>query len=235
MIKFVFFDLDETLIDIKKAQNKAIKTLFEKFKFNKSTKLEDFIKKWDELTDYHYKFYTNKQISYEEQRKRRVVDLFKFYNIDLEQNPIDVYEIYLREFENAWSVFDDVPESLNILKNNKFELGLISNGDYSQQVQKMKKVGVFDLFSFINTSSQFQYSKPDPRVFETVFGLYGIDLDQVVYIGDSYKKDILPCREIGVKAILIDRKNIEYNDDKLIKVSSLKDIPELLRNLNNVC
>lgn len=33
MIKYVFFDLDETLIDIKKAQNEAIKSLYIKYQF----------------------------------------------------------------------------------------------------------------------------------------------------------------------------------------------------------
>ena len=234
MINYVFFDLDETLIDIKKAQNEAIKSLFKKFGFNKNTNLKNFTKKWDDLTDYHYKFYTAKEISYEEQRRRRIVDLFQFYNIELSQNPIDTYNIYLTEFENAWSVFDDVIESLQTLKSAGYNLGLISNGDYSQQVQKMQKVGIFELFSFVNTSSQFEYSKPNLKIFETVFKLHEIDFNQVVYIGDSYEKDILPCRDLGISAILIDRKNIKYDDNELIKVSSLNAIPELLLKLNNV-
>ena len=98
MIKYVFFDLDETLIDIKKAQNIAIETLFGLYAFNNVTDINSFIKKWDELTDYHYKFYTTKQISYEEQRKRRITDLFKTYNIPLTIDAIDVYNIYLKEF-----------------------------------------------------------------------------------------------------------------------------------------
>ncbi len=231
MIKYVFFDLDETLIDIKKAQNNAIKSLFEMFGFNNKTTLEDFTKKWDELTDFHYKFYTTKQISYEEQRRRRVVDLFKVYDIMLEQDPIAVYDIYLREFENAWSVFDDVLTTLQTLKNQGYELGLISNGDFSQQVQKMQKVGIYEMFKFVNTSSQFEYSKPNPKVFETVFNMHGINFDEVVYVGDSYKKDILPCRELGVKGILIDRKNVEYNDEELVKVGNLTEVSELLQKI----
>ena len=229
MIKYVFFDLDETLIDIKRAQNVAIESLFSLYSFNNATDINSFIKKWDELTDYHYKFYTTKQISYEEQRRRRITDLFKAYNIPLTNDAIDVYNIYLREFENAWAVFDDVKETLEELKKNDYILGLISNGDYGQQVQKMKYVGIYDLFDYINTSSQFEYSKPNPQLFEKIFAMHNINYEKVCYIGDSYKKDILPCRQIGVKSILIDRKGVDYNDPELIKINTLNDVLKFIQ------
>lgn len=228
MIKYIFFDLDETLIDIKKAQNTAIESLFDMFKFNKKTDLDSFIKKWDELTDFHYKFYTSKQISYEEQRRRRIIDLFKTYNIELSSDPMVVYNIYLKEFENAWSVYDDVVETLKELKAKDYILGLISNGDYDQQVQKMKKVGIFEMFDYVNTSSQFEVSKPDTRVYETIFKMHGINYENVCYVGNSYKKDILPCRQLGIKTILIDRKNVDYNDSELVKTDTLSDILKLI-------
>ncbi len=229
MVKYVFFDLDETLIDIKKAQNIAIESLFNLYDFNKVIDLNSFIKKWDELTDYHYKFYTTKQISYEEQRRRRITDLFKTYNMPLTVSPIDIYNIYLKEFENAWTVFDDVEEVLKELKNNNYVLGLISNGDFDQQVQKMQRVGIYEMFGYVNTSSQFEYSKPNPKLFETIFAMHKINHENICYIGDSYKKDILPCRQLGIKTILIDRKGVDYDDPELIKTNTLKDVLMLIQ------
>ena len=228
-MKYIFFDLDETLIDIKKAQNEAIESLYSKYGFDTKTSLTEFIQKWDSLTEYHYKFYTTKQISYEEQRRRRVIDLFKDFGILLEQDPIEVYNAYLKEFENAWVVYDDVMDTLNELKSNGYTLGLISNGDFDQQVQKMKKVGIYNMFSFVNTSSQFEVSKPNPKLYQTIFSMHSIDLKDVCYVGNSYKKDVLPCRELGIKAILIDRKNVDYDDPELLKTSSLKDVLSLIK------
>lgn len=71
--KYIFFDLDFTLIDIKKAQYAAIKDLYNIYKFDNIVDVNSFTNKWDELTDYHYAFYTRKEISYEEQRNRRIV------------------------------------------------------------------------------------------------------------------------------------------------------------------
>ena len=74
-MKYIFFDLYITLIDVKKAQYVAIEDLYNVYKFDKVVDVDTFIKKWDELTDYHYAFYTRKEISYEEQRNRRIIDL----------------------------------------------------------------------------------------------------------------------------------------------------------------
>lgn len=230
MIKYVFFDLDETLIDIKHAQNEAIKSLFNKYDFVSKTDEQEFINTWDKLTDYHYKFYTQKQISYSEQRKRRIVDLFKTFKINLTKDPLAVYDEYLKTFEESWKTFDDVKPTLTKLKN-KFKLGIISNGDYDQQVQKTQKTNIFDFFSYINTSSEFKFSKPNPEIFSNIFNLHNIPFDEVVYIGDSYDKDILPCKALNITAILINRKNKTYNDDELIQINDLNKLESIIENL----
>lgn len=73
MKKWIFFDLDITLIDIKKAQNAAIEDLYNIYKFNKKVDLESFIKKWDDLTDYHYAFYTRKEIEESKQEIEKAI------------------------------------------------------------------------------------------------------------------------------------------------------------------
>lgn len=47
MIKIIFFDLDETLVDIKYAQNSGVELLYNKYSFSNVTDLNSFIEKWD--------------------------------------------------------------------------------------------------------------------------------------------------------------------------------------------
>ena len=226
MIEYVFFDLDETLIDIKLAQNKAVESLYVKYGFDTKATLENFIRKWDELTEYHYAFYSRREISYNEQRVRRIVDLFKAFNIVLEEEPLTDY--YLMFFENAWSVYSEVNEVLETLVNRGYKLGIISNGDYDQQLQKIEKTGIRKYFDFINTSSQLEYSKPNPMVYAKVFNMHNINYENVCYVGDNYKKDILPCRSLGIRAILINRNNKHYEYNDLVSINNLKDIIPLI-------
>ena len=230
MIKYVFFDLDETLIDIKSAQNNAIKQFYYEYKFDNICEIVDFVKTWDDLTEFHYAFYSRKEISYEEQRKRRITDLFAKYNVPMKKDAIAIYDDYLVFFMDCWEAYDDAYDALSSLKNKNYKIGLLSNGDITQQKQKLEKVGLIKFFDYINASSEFNYSKPNPCVFEELFKLHNIKYDEVCYVGDSYKKDILPCRSLGIKAILIDRKNINYEDKDLIKISSLLDIEKYINN-----
>lgn len=224
MIKYVFFDLDETIIDIKYAQNMAIVSLYKNFGFDKETDVNSFARVWDDLTELHYADYTRKKISYEEQRKRRIVDLFEVFDIELTMLPLDVYDIYLKDFESFWICFDDVKETLETLKKNNYKLGIISNGDYNQQVQKLKNTGIFKYFDYVNTSSQFNFSKPNPKLFENIFSAYSIPLDEVCYVGDSYNNDYLPCKELRVKALLLNRTGEKSKYKSITQISSLTEI-----------
>lgn len=135
----------------------------------------------------------------------------------------------MKYFEDSWDVFDDVKPTLAELKNLGCKLEIISNGDLQQQIQKTKKVGIFDFFDYINTSSEFNFSKPNPLLFKTIFNLHNISFDKVCYVGDSYSKDILPTRKLGIKSILINRNKNKYQDNYLISVENLEKIIPLIK------
>lgn len=227
-MKYVFFDLDGTLIDIKTAQNQAAESLFVKYNFDKKTNISEFKRKWDELTQYHYSFYTKKLISYSEQRKRRIDDLFKSFEVLQDKDGISIYNEYLKFFERGWCIFDDVLQTLKSLKEKGYTLGIISNGDLSQQIQKCKNTGIYEFFTYIHASSEFSVSKPNPQLFSTIFAKHNIKHNEIVFIGDSYDKDILPCQSLNIKAFLIDRKekykDLHYN----YKISSLVSVLKYL-------
>ncbi|MFD2506889.1 HAD family hydrolase [Halalkalibacter alkalisediminis] len=58
---------------------------------------------------------------------------------------IHIYE-YLEAYENSWTVFADVVPCLQRLKALGVEIGIISNGDYNQQVKKLKNLGIERFF-----------------------------------------------------------------------------------------
>lgn len=226
-MKYIFFDLDITLIDVKKAQYAAIEDFYNVYKFDKVVDVDTFIKKWDELTDYHYAFYTRKEISYEEQRNRRIIDLFDCYNMKLDKTPKEIYDIYLKSFEDNWSLFDDVYDVIEQLYNAGYKLGVISNGDLNQQTDKLKRTGIYNFFEIVTTSSEYDYSKPNPKLYETIIQRFNIDKNEMIMIGDQVEKDVIPCLSIGIDAIWLNRKEKE-NKENVKEIKSLKDIFKIL-------
>ena len=65
-------------------------------------------------------------------------------------------------------------------------------------------------------------------VYANVFNMNNINYENVCYVGDNYKKDILPCRSLGIRAILINRNNKHYEDNDLVSINNLKDIIPLI-------
>ena len=222
-MKYIFFDLDITLIDVKKAMRDAIIELYNLYNFSLKVDADSFIKKWDEITDYHYAFYTRKEISYEEQRSRRIIDLFKTYSVDLDKEPFEIYDIYLKFFEDNWCLFDDVYDVIVKLHDQGYKLGVISNGDLSQQSDKLRRTGIYDFFDIVTTSSEYDYSKPDTRLYETIVNRFNINKEDMIMIGDQAEKDVLPCLSIGIDAIWINRKNKPSIDG----VKEIKNMNEL--------
>lgn len=226
MKKWIFFDLDITLIDVKKAQYAAIEDLYNLYKFNKKTDLASFTKKWDDLTDYHYAFYTRKEISYEEQRNRRIIDLFKEYDMPLDKTPKEIYAIYLKSFEDNWCIFDDVYDVLEKLHNKGYKMGVISNGDWGQQIDKLSRTGILNFFEVVTTSSEYNCSKPDPKLYESIIKRFNINKNEMIMIGDQVEKDVLPCQSMGIDAIWLNRKNKE-NINNVKEIYSLSELLDL--------
>ena len=224
MKKWIFFDLDITLINVKKAQYAAIEDLYNIYNFREKTDLASFTKLWDDLTDYHYAFYTRKEISYDEQRNRRIIDLFKEYDRPLDKTPKEIYAIYLKSFEDNWCIFDDVYDTLEKLYNKGYKMGVISNGDLEQQTDKLARTGILKFFDIVTTSSEYDYSKPDPKLYESIIRRFNINKDQMIMIGDQVEKDVLPCLSIGIDAIWLNRKNKENSNN----VKEIKSLNELL-------
>ena len=221
--KWIFFDLDITLIDVKKAQYAAIAELYNIYNFKEMVDLEAFTKKWDELTDYHYTFYTRKEISYEEQRNRRIIDLFKAYNMEMDKTPKEIYAIYLKSFEDNWCLFDDVYDVLEKFYEQGYILGVISNGDLEQQTNKLSRTGILKFFEIVTTSSEYEHSKPNSKLYESVVSRFGIDKNKMIMIGDHVESDVLPCLSIGIDAIWLNRNNKE-NSDNVREIKSMKEL-----------
>lgn len=227
-MEYIFFDLDFTLIDVKKAQYAAIKDLYHIYKFDNIVDVEAFTKKWDELTDYHYAFFTRKEISYEEQRNRRIIDLFSCYNMELDKTAKEIYDIYLKSFEDNWCLFDDVYNVIERLYNMGYKLGVISNGDLSQQTDKLKRTGIYKFFEIVTTASEYDYSKPDPKLYEAIIERFNIVKTEIIMIGDQVEKDVIPCLQIGIDAIWLNRKD-KANKENVKEIKSLKGIFEFLK------
>jgi len=82
----------------------------------------------------------------------------------------------------------------------RYPLALVSNF-YGNIETVLKDFGIRDYFKDIIESSVVGVRKPDPGIFALGVKVLGLRSEEVVVVGDSYKKDILPARQLGCKTV----------------------------------
>jgi len=85
-----------------------------------------------------------------------------------------------------------------------YPLGVVSNGQRIFSEQEIKQSGLSGYFRFVLFSSDFGYKKPDARIF--LAGARRLDMrpEEILFIGDSFEKDIKPSLGLGMKAMHIE-------------------------------
>ncbi|MDT8861291.1 HAD family hydrolase [Alkalihalobacillus sp. MEB130] len=161
----IFFDIDCTLLNHEQAEELgAIEFLKNNWEeFNYTFHANEFITLWNNLSKKYFEKYLAKELSFLEQRRMRMKDLLGSH---LSNDQADKkFNEYVKYYKKNWSVYEDVIPCLEKLKKQGFQLGIITNGDNDQQIEKLKTINIHNYFDCIVTSSKVGASKPNSRIF----------------------------------------------------------------------
>ncbi len=132
-IKAILFDLDDTLVNSKKAEYNAICEFKKLYSVFGEVKDNDIAQIWNNITMKNYEKYHKGEISFEELRTKRMKELFTNYSINIsKEDAKNKFKDYQKIYEKNWILFDDAEEALKTLKS-KYKLVILSNGDGKQQ------------------------------------------------------------------------------------------------------
>ena len=189
MIKAIFFDLDETLLDRDASIQRFLEEQYSRF-------AECFIgipftHFRDRFLLYDEHGYVAKEIVY----ARLVDELALSVDVDL----------LVRDFyANSWHpplLFAGAIELLQRLRNDGYLLGIITNGSTRTQVPKIEQGGVSTLVDVALVSEAEGIRKPDPAIFYRATKRLGVEPDECVMVGDNPQADIGGALAVGMKAI----------------------------------
>jgi len=128
------------------------------------------------------------------------------------------------------------PETLLILrglKKTNLHVGIISDIDNDFQEFQFKAFGISEIFDSITTSEEVQSYKPEPIIFQVALNKARCQGEESIIIGDSYKKDIVGGKNMGMTTIWINKFSGDDTDmDKAdFVVKNLKEISPILSGL----
>ncbi|XP_070578953.1 N-acylneuraminate-9-phosphatase-like [Ptychodera flava] len=188
-IKLLIFDLDNTLVDTKRADKLA----FEEVK--------NFLQKEcpnldvDGVVSLFRKYVTEAEVDPEEKIS---VDEWRTHlwgkaigNGYVSSNGLDkqVYSKW-KEMRLKEIFFTEEVKDLLVRLRQKYKLTLMTNGDSTVQHEKVAVCSAEEYFDSIIVSGDYPHAKPHPSIYEVAFKQFSVLPSECVMIGDSLKTDI---------------------------------------------
>lgn len=139
--------------------------------------------------------------------------------------------------QQNWFLEDDAISTLDQLRVQGFQLGLISNTSDDKNVQQLvDRCGLRSFFPCVITSAGIGIRKPDSRIFQLGLDYFHILPGEAVMVGDTLEADILGANLMGIYSIWITRRvNLQGINDLSIQpqaiVSSLSQVPGIMSEI----
>lgn len=132
-------------------------------------------------------------------------------------------------YDYAKGCIDAIRPTLDLLARN-YPMVLVSNF-YGNIDAVLRDFGLRQYFKGIIESAVVGVRKPDARIF--AMGVTALDLpaDEVLVVGDSLKKDILPARSLGCETAWIKGRGWTDDEDSATdpaEIPNLQALPKLL-------
>lgn len=206
MIKAIVFDLDDTLYDeidyVKSGYYEVSKFIEKKYNIKNTNEIM-----WE---------------LFEESNKNIFNRLFEKLNIDYSIDDVNILiRIYKEHIPNI-KLKDGAIQVLQFLKSKNIKTGIISDGTYITQENKIKSLNLEKYVDYIILTDSLgkKYWKPNRKSYDIMAKKFNIKLNEMIYVGDNPNKDFY-CGKYGIITVRI------YNKKGIYKKSLyLKDIKE---------
>lgn len=119
------------------------------------------------------------------------------------------------------------PDALPVLERldaGGCPMGLISNFEAWLE-GLLEKLDVTRFFSVRVVSGVEGVEKPDPEIFRIALDRMGVAAEDSVYVGDHPYFDVEAAQRVGMRPVLIDRRDL-YPDVETLRITSLEELPE---------
>jgi putative hydrolase of the HAD superfamily len=219
----ILFDIDGTLIDHDAAEAIAVAALRRALRFQEEDSL--FLRRWRVALERHYDRYLAGELTLQEQRRERFREVF---GGALSDGDADRWSAaFLDEYLPACSLYPDVVPALAELAD--YPMGIISNGERTQQSRKLQQNGIGHHFRELILSDECGTAKPARRIFDLACDAMGVAPSEAVYVGDRRDIDAEAAREAGLHGIWLDRSGL--GEDSPWRIQSLAELPRRVESL----
>jgi 2-haloacid dehalogenase len=197
MIKAIFFDLDETLIDYRASERRGLAAVCSALGIAPSEELFEIYRAENSRL---WSMVETGQITPAELRAVRFCNFVDQAEISASVSAPEMSEIYLRAFAESDVLIDGARELLEYVGSlGRIKTAVATNGFGDTQRRRLAVTGLDRYFDEFIISGELGLKKPDRAFFRTAFSRLGIEEpERCVMIGDNLLSDMQGGREAGM-------------------------------------
>lgn len=229
MIEFLFLDLDDTILDFKKAEHIAVRKAINAAGVEPT---DAICTRYSQINKLHWEMLERGEITREEVLVNRFRMLFEELGC-----PVDAVAV-ARNYERLLGIghwyLPGAEDTVKKVLFGKYRLFLASNGTASVQHGRMTSADLYPYFEKTFVSQEIGYNKPSKAYFDACFAqIPGFEKEKCLMVGDSLSSDIQGGINAGIQTCWVNPRGAtapaQIRPDYEIKC--LTDLPALLEEL----
>jgi putative hydrolase of the HAD superfamily len=212
----LLFDMDNTLFDLVSAQIAACQAVVQLLGHDDGEELFSYF-----LTPAHG-FESHENIrQYMNERSIPLDGLFR--------KACQVYETV--KLQHIFT-YEGVTDTLRSLQTREYTMGIVTDAHSRDATLRMEKTGLLQFFCCMITYDMVKVKKPAPEPFLFALEMMKASPHETVLVGDSPRRDIEPCRDLGIRTVYArygDRFSRDRNPVAAdFIIDAMEELPEIL-------
>lgn len=230
-VEAVIFDLDETLLDAQKgleaAQRAVAGKIFRRYSEELDVGLNGLVEKLSEFDDE-----MNRKRKYD--RDEWWPSFLELVGLEVELGPDLVEEltdIYWDNYEISADPYSSSESILEYLDSKGYKIGLLTDTDNfgGSKIDRIEPLDFFDLLdSIVVAGEDTEEPKPEPESFRMISEDLGVVPEKICMIGDKPFTDIKGAKSVGMKTILVKRRDWNESEETDLQVEGLGELKDVL-------
>ena len=229
MIKNIFLDLDNTILDFHKAERIAVCKTFDKLNIPYT---DETIARYGKINVARWKGLERGELTLKQVQYGRFEQLFDEIGVSVSAE--ETQDLYHRLLSEEHDFMPGGKELLDELKNSgKYRLFMATNGSPDVQHPRIADSGIGEYFENIFISYEMGCAKPQKEFFDKCFAhIEGFNRDEAIIVGDSLTSDIMGGINAGIHTCHYNVWGDKY--DKIIPEYTITNLSELIPLLESI-
>jgi putative hydrolase of the HAD superfamily len=123
----------------------------------------------------------------------------------------------------------ELPQTLDKLKENGYNLGVVSNRDRPFG-EELLKIDLIHYFEFSLAGGEVNSYKPEAGIFQAALKRIDARPEETIYVGDNYFADVVGSRRAGLVPVLYDPRGL-FPDAGCATIANFGQLLPLLKRL----